>query len=264
MPEGPEILWNAAFYKKYLHNCKININKYNDYDVIDVACKGKQLWIQVSDCNNNEILYIHIHFGLSGKIYIDKNIDKSIIKNIRHRIQVYDKPDLLLVESRMNALMQFDMLSENEHFDKINKLGMSVFDTRFTLNEFKKAIGKRKCMLAAFLMDQHVFSGIGNYIKNEVIYMGKLRPKVKLNELSNNDIKLLHHNILYVSCSNYMKKIMKSGLRRDDVAMWISNEEIVNLDYSFSIYNRKMTDDGKKVHKIKVSGRDSYTTEDLL
>ena len=56
-------------------------------------------------------------------------------------------------------------------------------------------------MLANFLLDQHTICGIGNYIKNEAMYLTKLNVFVKMNELTKEQVNHLYKNILFVAYS---------------------------------------------------------------
>ena len=113
-------------------------------------------------------------------------------------------------------------------------------------------------MLAAFILDQHNFSGMGNYIKNEVMYMGGLNVKIKTNELTLKDIHHLYENIKHVVYSKYA--ILAKGLLMNK---WVQNTSI-DLNYTFKVYKQKITSDGQIIHKVKVGGRDSYSTEEYL
>jgi len=259
MPEGPEIQWCATFYKKYLQNsiitniidCNNNQTTQLNETVFNVECKGKLLWIQLNN------IFIHIHFGLSGWIQTNNSY------GTKYRICINNKSDLLLTDTGANSLLKLNIYSKNEHIEKLNKIGISIFSNEFTLSFFTNSFNKRKCMLAPFLLEQHTFSGIGNYIKNEVIYMGNLKVKIKLNELNNNNINMMYNNILYVAYSKYITQIIESEST-------INNDEFKLLPkytttpYTYNIYKRKITNDGNNVCKIKVSGRDSYTINELL
>jgi predicted membrane protein len=63
-----------------------------------------------------------------------------------------------------------------------------VLSSCFSINKFTDAVKKQKTILAAFLLKQNIFSGIGNYIKNEALHLTNLKIKVKTNDLSNQQI----------------------------------------------------------------------------
>ena len=63
---------------------------------------------------------------------------------------------------------------ENDHNKIISKLGIDIFERDFTLNNFKNIINSKNVILASLLLKQDIMCGIGNYIKNECLYMTNL------------------------------------------------------------------------------------------
>lgn len=267
MPEGPEILFCATFYKIFLKKIKINniisltnknITLPNDYigKVLDVDCKGKLLWFYISGKNKN--YYIHIHFGLDGWLFVENSEN-----NIRYKFELSNNKFIYL-EDKIN-LASVEICDEKKHLEIINQLGIDIFSSEFTLDLFKETIKTKKSLLAGFIMNQKIFSGMGNYIKNETMYLSDLKAKIKTNELNDSQIQLLYKNILYVSYSQFMTYIKKFKLKKSD----INREKLINMptkidkNYEFNIYKRQITKNGEKVYKIKVLSRDSYCIEKL-
>ena len=82
-----------------------------------------------------------------------------------------------------------------------------IFSSNFTLDNFKTIIKSKSTILAALLLKQEIFCGIGNYIKNEALHLTNLNIKVKTNELTDIQITKLYNYILF-------KLIYKFGIRR--------------------------------------------------
>ena len=119
-------------------------------------------------------------------------------------------------------------------------------------------------ILAGYLLKQEYFCGIGNYIKNEVLYMGSLKAKIKTSELNEDQINKLYHNILFVAYSNLIEMLKNSNVEKyldKSKSRFMPNK--LEIPYHYKIYGRETTDDGKKVFKIKVSGRDTYCIKEL-
>ena len=155
-------------------------------------------------------------------------------------------------------------LDEKEHLLALDKIGIDIFTKQFTLKYFKDIIKSKNTILAGLLLKQELFSGIGNYIKNEALYLTNLNVKIKTNELNDNQIKKLYHNILFVSYSKLYTELDEYNLRK-----YLNKDKInhvpkdLEIPYSFKIYNQENTPDGEKVMKIKVAGRDSYCIKTL-
>ncbi len=264
MPEGPEILYTNIYLKKYLKNSQIEtIKSVTDKPVIipkdyigvveDIDCKGKLFWIKVS--GKEKSYYIDIHYGITGwleEVKPEKNIKFELV------IKKNNNYKYLYMEDR-RRFSKIQIHTQIQHDNLVKKLGINIFSSNFTLDNFKTIIKNKSTILAALLLKQEIFCGIGNYIKNEALHLTNLNIKVKTNELTDIQITKLYNNILFVAYSTLMELLDNQNLTK------LLNKEIKNLmptvleiPYIYKIYSRDTTIDGKKVYKIKVAGRDSY------
>lgn len=271
MPEGPEITYFSVFLKKKLVNLKLyKINSFTDKPVIlpkdwngriiDVNNKGKLLWLYIEGTKHN--YYMHIHYGITGWLKFDKPESyikfEFILKNEK------SNNDLSLYMEDKRRFSKITIHTEEQHNLIIDKLGIDLFSKQFTLENFKNIIKSKKTLLAALLLKQEIISGIGNYIKNEVLYMGKLNIKIKTFELIDEQIDKLHHDILFVAYSNLIEMLTDSK-----IVQYLDKSKItympkkLEIPYKYKIYGREVTSNGQKVLKIKVAGRDSYCIKEL-
>ena len=270
MPEGPELLFWSIFLKKKFIKGKIQNMKFNitndivipenfDGEIVDVLQKGKLLWFKVKSNGNNSHYYVHLHLGITGWIMFKdaKNVKYSF------EIKLSNKIFNIYIEDK-TKLSEMEILDEEEHIKSINKLGIDIFTEEFTIDNFKMEIKKKRMILASFLLKQEIFCGIGNYIKNEVLYMDNLDINCKTNILTDEQIENLYKNILFVAYSCLMEQ-----LRNSKIENLLSNKNIMNkpeileIPYEYKIYKRKLTDDGKRVKITKVGGRDTYYVEKI-
>jgi formamidopyrimidine-DNA glycosylase len=274
MPEGPEILyWQVLLDKKLTLKYKFDtIKSYTDKPIIvpkdwegkilGTGCKGKLLWMEVSSTNKEKKYYMHIHYGITGWLQFEKPESyikfEFILKNIKTEGQL----NLYMEDKRrFSKIVIYD---EKQHLKIISKLGIDIFEKDFTLINFKTIINKKDTMVAPLLLKQEIFCGIGNYIKNEVMYMTKLKAKVKTSELTEGQIDELYTNILFVSYSNLVEMLKDTKiLKYLDKSKSIHMPKKLEVPYQYRIYGRETTSDGKKVFKIKVGGRDSYCVREL-
>ena len=149
--------------------------------------------------------------------------------------------------------------TEEEHNKLINKLGVDILSKDFTYDYFKKIIQSKKTILAAILLKQEFFAGLGNYIKNEVIFLSNVDIQIKTNELKEENIKKIYDNILFVAYSNLLELLQKEKLEKLlDTKRKINIPKQLEVPYVYKIYRQDKTNSGKKVFKTKVAGRDSY------
>lgn len=282
MPEGPEILYFSTFLKKKLNNYQFyKIHSFTDKPIVvpkdwegkilDVGCKGKLLWLYVSGKKNN--FYMHIHYGITGWFSFNKpdsNIKfefefiktKSTDTTSNKNNQQTNTIHLYMEDKR--RFSKINIYDEEQHNKIINKLGIDIFTEQFNLDNFKNIIKEKNGLLASLLLKQDILCGIGNYIKNEVFYMGMLKAKIKSSELNDTQIIKLYNDILFVAYSNLVEMLNNSKiLKYLDKSKIINMPKKLEVPYQYKIYSREITNDGKKVYKIKVGGRDSYCIKEL-
>lgn len=271
MPEGPELTFFSVLLKKKLKNYKLSdINSFTnkpviipkDFDgkIIDVGNKGKILWLYLTGKKHN--FYMHIHYGITGWFQFEKpesNIKFELIFN-----NLKTNKELILYLEDKRRFSKINIYNEDQHLKIINNLGIDIFSNKFNLTNFKNLIKSKNTLLAAFLLKQDIFAGIGNYIKNEVLYMGKLNVKIKTSELTDEQITKLYNNILIVGYSTLIEMLSELNLVKYlDSSKKTFMPKKLEIPYQYKIYGREITLDGQKVIKIKVAGRDTYCIKEL-
>ena len=170
MPEGPSIfilkeLITPIFKGKKIieafGNAKIEMHHLAGKKIKDIRCWGKQLLIYTE----KEI--IRIHLLMFGSYSIDEN--KKPARSLRlalvvakHTVYFYTC-SVRLLPADVDQLYDWeaDVLSDEWDPVKARKKLRSIPNT----------------MICDALLDQQIFSGVGNIIKNEVLYRVKLHPE---------------------------------------------------------------------------------------
>ncbi|MCX6783814.1 MAG: bifunctional DNA-formamidopyrimidine glycosylase/DNA-(apurinic or apyrimidinic site) lyase [candidate division WWE3 bacterium] len=126
-----------------------------------------------------------------------------------------------------------------------------------TVEKFEEAL-KRKLAIKKLLLDQAVFSGIGNIYANEALFEAKIQPERLANTLSIKEASDLFQAI---------SKVITSGLTnrgtttKDDSFKDIYNRAGSNAKY-LRVYERTgqpcLNNCGDKIKKIMVGGRGTY------
>ena len=274
MPEGPEILyWKVLLKKKLAAKYKFDkIKSFTDKPIIvpkdwegkifDTGSKGKLLWIIVSSTDNDKKYYMHIHYGITGWLTFEKPESYIKFEFILSNIKTSKQLNLYMEDIR--RFSKIVIYTEQQHLEIISKLGVDIFDVDFTLDYFTKIIKSKDTLVAPFLLKQEIFSGIGNYIKNEIMYMGKLKAKIKTSELNDEQIVQLYNNILFVAYSNLVEMLQDTNIMKYlDKSKSKHMPKKLEIPYEYKIYGREITSNGTKVLKIKVGGRDTYCIKEL-
>ena len=170
MPEGPSILILKELITplikdkkiiKAIGNAKFDMSQLTGKKITEIRCWGKQLLIFTKD------ITVRIHLLMFGSYSIDEN--KKPARSLRlalvvpkHTVYFYTC-SVRLLPANVDALYdwQADVLSEEWDPVKARK-------------KLKKIPGT---MICDALLDQQIFSGVGNIIKNEVLYRVKLHPE---------------------------------------------------------------------------------------
>lgn len=284
MPEGPEITYFSTFLKKKLitgaKTYKLNeIKSFTDNPVqipkdldlknnsvgkvLNIDNKGKLLWLEIQGSKSN--YFLHIHYGLTGWLTFDEPESNIKFKfNFISNNEEKQNQILNLYMEDKRRLSKVAFYTPTQHDKIISKLGIDIFSEQFSIENFKNIFETKNTMVASLLLKQEIFCGIGNYIKNEALYLSDLRAKIKTSELTQAQIVKLYNNILFVAYSNLMEMLSNSKITKYlDKSKQKNLPTKLEIPYEYKIYGRETTSDGKKVFKIKVGGRDSYCIKEL-
>lgn len=240
MPEINEVRKYADFINKNLKNKyinKINILKgrylkhgpFNNYDqiikdlplkVLDVKTKGKFMYIILE-----KNYYIFSTLGLSGGwcFYTNstKKYDFPLANNYLNKelSEVYTKRsmDHLNVEFiiKGGTLYFYDMLSfgtiniirdETLLNKKLSTIGPDIMDSGTTFEIFEAQIMKKVNLekaIGVVLMNQKIISGVGNYLRADILWLSKISPFRLVKDLSKNDLEKIYKNAIILTWGEY-------------------------------------------------------------
>lgn len=257
MPEGPEILISSAFLKQFVKgknftkitsNTKTKRNLPKKSKVINIYSYGKLIIIQTKD------YFVHVHFGITGWLVRKK---PRIYKYILH----FGNYKFYLQDTRRFSSIK--ILNEKKHNDELNKLGIDILSENFTLNNFIKLTQNKKQNICSFLLDQKKLPGLGNYIKNEVLYLSKVSPLRKVSDLSNSEIKKIYNNIRFVSFSNVVDWFNEYEINLPKNIKKLLPKKL-KVPYEYYVYEREYDDKNNKVIFNKTHcGRRTFYVEEI-
>jgi formamidopyrimidine-DNA glycosylase len=250
MPEVVEIRKYADFLKSKLKNKyieKINIlqgrykkhkpfNLYKEISkelplkVIDIRTKGKFLYI-VFEKN----YYLLSTLGLSGGwVYKNNDIIKFPLEMDYIKTDIVDSYKTrslnhlnveFIISNDKGSIFFYDTLSfgtlkgidsKEELNKKLSHIGPDIMDENTTFEIFYKRITNEKYLnkkIGIVLMNQKVISGIGNYLRADVLWMTKISPFRKINELSMSELKNIYKSVRLLTWADYnYKKGVKLGI----------------------------------------------------
>jgi DNA-formamidopyrimidine glycosylase len=264
MPEGPEVKYLTNFLNTNLKNKtldKITINGgryqkhgppkgYNKFikelplKIKSVNCYGKFIWWEF----HKSEMTLWNTLGMSGWWNFDdgekhNNLSFFLKKETVHFNDVRNFGTFIFCDKKSleKKLAKFgaDILIE----DKTKDNGFPLFQ--------KKLEKKRSdTFIATALLDQGVAAGCGNYIRAEVLYLAKISPFRKLEDLSEDEIELIWNLLQQVGYNYYNKKLGKKlGI--------IDGKYKFAEDYKrqFLVYTQDKDVKGNKVVREKIKDR---------
>jgi endonuclease-8 len=168
MPEGPSIVIAKDALEQFKGKKILDVTGYGKLDkkivkgktVKDVKTWGKHLIIVL-----DKKLAIRIHFMLFGSYRINE------------RAKANPKLSLRFKEGELNFYVSQIVLIQ-EDLDSVYDWSADIMSKSWSPEKARdKMLAKPNSFVCDILMDQHIFSGVGNIIKNEVMYSAKLHPE---------------------------------------------------------------------------------------
>ena len=209
----------------------------------DIKGQKKTWWV----CN---------YFGLHGSYRID---DDKIVPNYdKGNKNVHISLEFKKNDSESIYLNYYDTSGFGSSFTFYNNLdeylkylyknAIDVFDEEFDIKTFKKnfEIVKLKPLskfnIASILINQgYLCSGIGNYLKCEILYEAKISPNRSINDINDEELEVLYKAIKKV-CELHLSK---EGRSEEHLKVYGKK---VDADGNEIKYEE--TQDGKKTHWI--------------
>jgi formamidopyrimidine-DNA glycosylase len=243
--------------------------------VLDVKTKGKFLYMVLEDD-----YFIFSTLGLHGGwVWLNnknqnEKINNEFIKDNLNKFQ-FDKLLDYVPEDRLNGyyktalnnlnvqfitdngfMFYFDSLSfgtlkvikgEEQLAKKLNSIGPDIMDDSTTLDVYKLKMKKKTIQdkpIGNVLLNQKIISGIGNYLRADVLWMCKISPFRKVKDLTDKDIENIYSNTRALTWGDYdyakakKLKIIKKGIKIPK-----------DYDRDFFVYYNDEDINGKKVIK---------------
>jgi len=175
MPEGPSLVIFKEAVQSFINkkitgargNARIDMNRLLKKEVLDIRTWGKQLFFCLPG------LSIRVHFLMFGSYSFGEQTKPD--KSLRLALSFSNGAVFLytcsvkLIEENLDELYDWeaDVMSE-------------LWDPRKARKKLKLI---PQAMVCDALLDQQIFSGVGNIIKNEVLYRVKIHPESMIGKI---------------------------------------------------------------------------------
>ncbi len=240
MPEGPSIVIlkeaiQAFKGKKVLeadgYGKALDFGRLHGTKITDIKTFGKHLLICFPDFT------IRVHLQMFGSYRI--NNDKE---NRNPKLRMTFTNDQTL------SFYAGSIVMIDEPLDDVYDWSADVMNKKFSAKKVLEKIAlKPKMLVADALMDQTIFSGVGNIIKNEVLFRIKVHPKSKVGKM----------------LPAKLKEMIKEAVRYS--FQFLEQKKAETLSKHWKVYTRSTCPrDGHKIKKEylgKASRRTFYCTK---
>jgi endonuclease-8 len=174
MPEGPSIIILKEAVQEFktqriisvTGNSKQDIQRLAGEKINDFKSWGKHFLICF------KIFSVRIHFMLFGSYSINEKIETKATRLGLH----FKNGDIYFYACSVQFI-------EGDLNDTYDWTGDVMNDDWSTVTAKKKLRQQPKTLVCDALLDQHIFAGVGNIIKNEVCYRIKVHPESNIGAL---------------------------------------------------------------------------------
>jgi endonuclease VIII len=239
MPEGPEIKRAAdAIAKAIVHRPVTSLffafnhlkpfeQTLQDQQVISVKPQGKALLIRF----DND-LSIYSHNQLYGKWMI-RNLHDYPQTGRQLRLAIHNTQKSALLYSASDITVLDDVAIATHPF--LSKLGLDVLDPSTTVDQIVARFQDKRFHRRSFpalLLDQHFLSGLGNYLRSEVLFVAQIYPTLRPIDCSSAQIQHLAEAAIALPYQSYKfngitndlelaQQLKQAGKRRRDYRHWV-------------------------------------------
>ncbi len=257
MPEGPEVktitdyldlnyaneklvainILSGRYKKKPLPgiqqiNLPATINRVN--------CKGKFIYFVLSDDK-----YIFNTLGMTGTWTSERKTHSRVVFSFESGRKLYytDVRNF----GTLKIVLGTDVLSK-----KLKSLGPDLLNEEVDYKTFKESFLRKKRTITENMMDQSLISGVGNYLKSEILYASKISPYRQISSLTDQELEKIYKNTKNIIKFSYSTggATIKDYYSPDGTKGSFSKR--------FAVYNQSSDPLGNKV--IKETTADKRTT----
>ena len=260
MPEGPEVKTVTDWLSLNFTGCQIIDNskfpQINGTYIHQIHCKGKQIFFVLDllsenrDYKINKInkLYLNSRLGMTGRwsssntghIRFWMKVKYFYINNLLD-VNTYE---VTIYNTDTRNFGNIEVFTEYQYINKLNDIGpdllSDIIDSKLWYQKIKNSRIKNK-YISDYLLEQKYFSGIGNYLKSEILYRAKIRPNRSLVSLTDEEINTL----LKISLETIRESYLCGGLTIKD--FWSPDGK--RGEFKCKIYNRDKDDFGYTIIK---------------
>ena len=183
-------------WDKTLHNFTISDfnRKVKNQIIINVYRRGKFIILDFNSC------ILAVHLRMTGKLYVKTKLDK---KNNHISLFLKFSKDYLIFEDT-RKFGRFYLYNSINYLD--TRLGIEPLGKNFNENWLIKNLNNKNRQIKQLLLDQSFIVGLGNIYTDEALWISKIHPLSKSDNINTFKVKTL-----YKAIKNVLNESIKKG-----------------------------------------------------
>src|SRR5690625_3644285 len=137
----------------------------------------------------------------------------------------------------------------------LNQLGPDPFEEAYTIEYMREKCQKTSRNIKATLLDQTIIAGLGNIYVDEVLFLSRVHPEKRANELTNKQLEMIWKNAHIV-----LEKAVQQG--GTTIRSYVNGEGEMGLFqqelFVYAQENKPCQHCGEEIIKLKVAGRGTH------
>ncbi|HZW68292.1 MAG TPA: DNA-formamidopyrimidine glycosylase [Pseudogracilibacillus sp.] len=213
-----------------------------------IARRGKFLLFYLTD-------YVLVsHLRMEGK-YRVVDSHEEVGKHTHLVFHFTDGSDLRYDDVRKFGTMHVFPIGEEFKVKPLKQLGPDPFDPAYTIEYLREKLARTRRMIKAVLLDQTVIAGLGNIYVDEVLFLAKIHPETRANELGNEQIELIY---------KYAREVLEKAVAQGGTTIrsYVDGAGEMGMFqqqlYAYGQDGEPCHYCGKEIEKLKVAGRGTH------
>ena len=158
-----------------------------------------------------------------------------------------------------DRLAKFKAVDKKELDAELNKLGPDLMAAALnhellSEKEFVKIVKKHyRSKIVTFLLNQKYLSGIGNYLRSDILNYAEINPHRVISDLDKTELKNLYDATM---------SVLKEAYDKGGSIKYNKERGVGETGYDFRVYDKDKDPSGNDVMKEKIGGRYVYWAPD--
>lgn len=222
------IYWKEKYFEKKIKGTDLVVLPLKFKNVFS---RGKLIIFELED-GKNEKIFLVSHLGMSGYWTEEKdqytkfwiNFGDYFSKTDYKTTSTIYFSDIRMIGSSLSFTQDLkDFIKKNGpclliaskiKYGLVKSENLNEYQVEATLEKWLKCLSNKRIEnkpISEFLLEQKYLSGIGNYIRAELMYSSKIDPRRKLKDLTIKDKELLYEKSLKIIYKSYISKGPSKG-----------------------------------------------------